>query len=183
MIKRGSMKLNIMTLSSGLVAMILSGCTSLGNEVASAQTHNLTKKMPDGSILHYDTNVTPTPDWGCTTVGTNQSYDWDTIQTEGQFSFSGPYGLLVDKAIDYLTVNDLKANYVDLIIPTSHTLSFSDSANSYSSYDMNSNSQAVIAMYNCQKINPDLKVGATQGTDIGIGVGAGANTMSNSPMP
>ncbi len=172
------MKLYTLILTSSFLTLTLNGCSTIAKE----QNENLTKTLPDGSILHYNTNVTPTADWGCTAVGT-QSYNWDLIQTKAQFTFSGPYGLLVDNAVDYLTQNNLKANYVNIIIPESHTLSFSDSTDSTSSYNMNPDSQAVITLYNCKLINPDLKAGATEGTDIGIGVGAGASTINNAPMP
>jgi len=177
------MQIKKMTLLILPITILLSGCggtiDNLKSKIADMQTKNLTKKLPDGTLLHFNTNVTPTAAWGCQPVGDVQSYNWSEIQMESQFHMSGPYGYLADKAADYLTSHNLTANYVNMGIPATSSFSFSDSSRETDYSNLTPNGQATLHFYNCKRINPNHQAGMTETSGVGMSIRKGAKDVSD----
>ena len=87
----------------------------------------------------------------------------------------GAEGVLTDGAVKYLSSHSLHANYVNLKIPETTSLVVSTHKRSADYYDLSKEAVAIVEFYQCQKINPDRKLGAVKENTIGIGAGAGAN--------
>lgn len=158
-------------LSVPVAMLALTGCSTmknLRNKVADFQIQK--KQLADGSTVYMDMNVTPTADWNCKTVGTQQSYNWAMIKTEAQFKFTSGYGLLMDNALAYANQQQLKVNYINLIIPEEKT--FSVSKGSFTNYhNLNRGAQAHAVFYQCERINPNHQLAVRKSTNFGIGIG------------
>jgi len=149
------------------VLCLLTGCMST---LADMQTANLTKKMPDGSLVHYNYNVIPSAAWGCEEVGARQFYNWQQFQTDHQFQLSGPMGALSDQAVTYISENHLPANYVNMTIPDAKTFSVGSGAASLS-FNRRKRDNAMLTFYHCQKINPDHRAGIMKSSNTGLSIG------------
>ncbi|MFU8797507.1 MAG: hypothetical protein ACNA7Y_02260 [Gammaproteobacteria bacterium] len=152
--------------------ILLSSCKTvedLKGKVAGMQTKNLKKKMPDGSTIYYNINLTPTAAWGCKQVGEILAYDWNLIKTQAQFHFSGfgdAYDLLMTKGIAYLTQNHLTADYTNLEIPHTETFSFSDTENVTNTFNLDSKKAMVSSTGRCNTQSFNINVrGDRNGTN------------------
>ena len=145
--------------------ILLQGCDSIAN----LQNKALTVKTSDGSKVNFNTNLTPSLAWGCNEVGTAQRYNWAQTQMT-EFNLKSPEMRLVDKGIRYLTMNDLKANYINLLLPETKTFSLSKNPKATTYYNRNLKNDAVLVFYQCQRINPELKLGIKSESNLGISI-------------
>lgn len=158
--------------------VLLAACsamTSLKKDLAQLQTKQSVTTMPNGSKVHFNTNLSPTRDWGCRQIGQPQSYNWAKVQMEAQYHFKTSYLFLINKGIDYLVSNNLTANYINAFIPEGRTVSFSNSARTRDYFNIHPRAKTTLYFYQCKRINPQYKLGSKKDIDFGIGVGAGAN--------
>ena len=153
--------------------IVLTGCSAI------ADLQMKKERLADGSTVYVNSNIIPTPNWGCREVARPQSYDWGSIKRRGQFSLSGPQGLLRKKALAYANQQRLKVNYINLQVPEGKTFSVSR-GRSTSYYNLNRSARAYAMFYQCQKINPDKKLSVHKSTNIGVGIGT---DVSMTPAP
>jgi hypothetical protein len=142
-------------------AAILAGCSAL----AKMQIHH--HQLADGSTVGVVINLPPTPNWGCTSAGAVQSYNWMEIQREGALSIKGGIGLLTDKALAYANQEHLKINYINLHLPNQQTVT-TGTGRFTSSNVVNQSAQATASYYLCQRINPEGKVGGVTSQDLAV---------------
>lgn len=160
----------ISVLIIGASAVTLSACSTM------AQLQLQKKQLSDGSVATIAHNLPPTADWGCKQIGTPQAYNWAMLKTQGQFNIKkGPYGMLADKAVGYANQQGLKPNYINLQIPneTTFTAGYKRSSTSYNF----SSAMAVASYYQCQRINPQNKIGWQKKTDTAILINADDSQM------
>lgn len=145
---------------SGTISL-LSACSTmqnLHNDLANAELQK--KQLANGHTAYINTNVTPTMDWNCKEIGTPQSYNWATLRTEGQFHLSGPVGLLTANALNYANQQNLNPNYINLEIPTEKTIE---------GFNIHPHAQAVAVYYQCERINPQHKIGFQKKESLSFG--------------
>ncbi|QLH42142.1 MAG: hypothetical protein HWD59_05055 [Coxiellaceae bacterium] len=99
-------------------------------------------------------------------MGEPQYYNWAEIQTKGQFSLKGAHGLLMDKALAYADQEELKTNYINLVIPDEKT--FTTGHDRTTTSTERNRSQAAAVYYQCQQINPNHKIGVEKRSDFSI---------------
>jgi len=162
---------SIRKLSVVLLAVTLAGCSTMSELHDKLVDMQLQKKqLANGKTVYVNTNVLPAANWGCAMTDAPQYYNWAEIRMAGQFQFAGPIGLLTQKALDYANQQSLKANYINLGIPTENTVSTGPGRlEAYA--DLHPNTQAVITYYTCHRINPEHRLGAIQKTDSWVKVG------------
>ena len=144
---------------------LLEGCDSIAN----LQNEALTVKASDGSKVNVNTNLTPSLAWGCNEVGTAQRYNWAQAQMT-EFNLKSPEMRLVDKGIRYLAMNELKANYINLLLPETKTFSFSKNPKVTTYYNRDLKNDAILVFYQCQKINPERKLGMKSESNLGLSI-------------
>jgi len=125
-----------------LVAIsFLAGCVASFSE--SANTAKIKRvaevKLASGKTAKVGWKQ-PQASWQCEQMG-EQSYSPRELSMEGQFHFSGTYGLFQSKAVDYANEKKIDANYIWLFIPTQHSLG---------DIDLNLHSKATATYYRCK---------------------------------
>jgi hypothetical protein len=154
-------------LTAILAGLTSTGCAGWLDKLADNQVEK--RQLNNGKAVFINYNLTPSAEWGCTKVGEPQSYNWGWLQTKGQFHLSGARGLLLDNALDYANEHNLDANYINLQIPDEVTFT-TGSSKVTDSTDLHPADKAIASYYQCQKINPQHKLGVIKKTDIGITV-------------
>lgn len=149
--------LSVFVSTFGLLSLV--GCSAINDKIADWQTRYQKHTLPDGRIVSYNTNVSPTPAWNCLLAANLLKYNAGSIKMQGQFHAGGYNELLMKKAAAYIMENKLTANYVNIIMPTSYLLN---------NLDLSSGSTITLAIYQCEFINPDRKAGATNEVRLGI---------------
>ncbi len=161
------MKIVLPLLFISSAAVLFSGCSSMNamhDKLADMEMQK--KQLANGQTVYLDINLEPTPAWGCDKIGARQAYDWRLLQTEGQFTLSGKYGLFTEKAIAYANQNNLSPNYINLIIPEDK--SFSVSVNKEDIYKEDSTNNVYADYYQCDRINPEHKIGVQTHQDTNV---------------
>lgn len=136
--------------------LTLNACSTTKDKIADAAMQK--KQLADGSAVSIGTNLLPTAPWGCQEVGTRQSYSWSMLQAQGSFSFTGPQGMLTNKALNYANQNNLKTNYINLMIPSQFLVK---------GMTVNPAAKATATYYQCKLINPEKNFGTSKEFSFG----------------
>lgn len=143
---------------------------SLHDKIANAEMQK--KQLASGRTVYVDFNVMPSPDWKCKNVGTPQVYDWSLIKVQAQLHpLANAHTLLTQKALDYANQQNLKVNYINLQTPIEKQFS-TTRGRLTTSRNLNSDATAVALYYQCQKINPEHKIGWERRYVTSVNVGA-----------
>ena len=102
-------------------------------------------------------------------MGTAQRYNWAQAQMT-EFNLKSPEMRLVDKGIRYLAMNELKANYINLLLPETKTFSFSKNPKVTTYYNRDLKNDAILVFYQCQKNNPERKLGMKSESNLGLSI-------------
>ncbi len=153
----------------GLAVLSLSACSAFKHDIAKMQNKNLVVKMPNGSPVHYNTNLTPTSNWGCHSVGQSQQYDWKKFQLDSKLHFGSPMQSLAKSGVSYLSSHGLKANYMNLRIPEDKKFNLGVTGEVFS-WGLGPKQIAHVDFYQCKKINPSLDAGNTQHASYGVDI-------------
>lgn len=137
------MKKNILLLSIGSLAVLLSSCSSLrahkpmSLEPLSAKPIG-EQTLADGTAVKVGMKR-PTASWKCKEID-SISYDWRKIRSESTATIS-PYAVLTKKALSYANDNHLSMNYIFIDTP--------DHGITNAPYK-----KADTIYYQCQKVRP-----------------------------
>jgi len=148
--------------------ILLTGCATMNtvqSKIADMQMQK--KQLANGNTVYIDYNVPPTSEWNCKSIDTPQSYNWATLQMQGQFQLRGSHGLLMDKALAYANQQNLNINYINLQIPAENTFT-TGSGNVTNSINLNPSAPAIAYYYRCQKINPRHQLGIQRRNEAAI---------------
>lgn len=146
---------------ASILMMGLTGCSSL----STLQMQH--KTLSSGQAVTVDEDVKPSDSWGCKFLTSSTGYNWDDIKSKATWKFTSPNYLLADMLVDYANQNNIKANYINMILPGDYSVTMT--SGKYSETTDYGRGQAYGEYYQCQQINPDHKVGHQSGVNVAVG--------------
>jgi hypothetical protein len=148
-----------------LIAIFLAGCGTLHDQLADMSMQK--KKLADGSPVSMGINIPPAANWRCNMVTSPKSFNWASLNSESAFTLGNATTLLMDKALAHANQQGLKINYINLQIPPEN--SFNTGSHRFQMREnLTPNANAFAGYYQCQRINPEHRIGMTKSTDYGV---------------
>ncbi len=126
--------------------VLLSACASVGvtsNSTSIKQVSEIT--LADGTVTRVGFKPAES-DWNCTELD-KQTSNAAMNKIKGAISFSGPFKVMEEEAINYANSKQLKPNYIYLYVPTEVAVG---------KLDTSVFSKAQSTYYQCDKV-PDVK--------------------------
>jgi hypothetical protein len=128
------------------VCVLLSACASVGvtsNSNSIKQVREIT--LADGTVTRVGFKPAES-DWNCTELD-KQTSNAGMNKLKGAISFSGPFKVMEEEAVNYANSKQLKPNYIYLYVPTEVAVG---------SLDTSVFSKSQSTYYQCDKV-PDVK--------------------------